>query len=411
MLRAKAGDCILLQSGHNDESRDEVKGMHSRFGRGNDDKTFVRWLEEVYVPSAKIKDVQLIFVTSMTRIDSNKTKEKPVISGFQYSVNPGIHFPGIMEMVAKKYDIPVINLYKRSINYISQYSGETAKGMFLAVEAGETPGKTNTGSYANGNPSGESDGTHSKEALAKQWVRLILMEIVEKDLFPKEFMKQDVIKALRENDERLIFPEISNDVLDGDNAYYRNQIERMIKIGALTQDDKGYFYPKKAISEKEFAQGIEKIWNISLDDKGNEKLLLRERMAYFVLNAYIKKFGRDLEGKWNKPAYMTDYNGVNVSPDSPYYDPNLDGESAQYYPLVAWNHIEDRLDIDINYTEVMKECYELGLIRAEKGIERGRMVNGTYIEPKTVVTREKAAKQLFFLSVLSHDIKEENDKF
>ena len=80
LLSARPGDCVLLQSGHNDESRDELKGMHTRFGRGNDEKTFTRWLEEVYIPAAKALGISLIFITSMTRIDSEKTEKEPVFS-------------------------------------------------------------------------------------------------------------------------------------------------------------------------------------------------------------------------------------------------------------------------------------------------------------------------------------------
>lgn len=411
MLSAKPGDCVLLQSGHNDESRDELKGMHTRFGRGNDEETFTRWLEEVYIPAAKALGICLIFVTSMTRIDSEKTEIEPVFGGFQHSENPHIHFPGIMEEIAGKHDIPVVDLYSRSVDYISQIGGEAAKGMFLGVEPGETPGKTNSGSFANGNPSGSCDGTHSKEALAKQWVRLILLEIVEKKLFPLQFLKEEVLKALQSGDERALYHEISLDVRIGENAYYRNSIERMIRMGALKQDEQGYFYPKKVITEREFQSAIECLWKITLDIDITDKALTREKMAFVILKAYELKFGKTAEGKWNRPVYMTDYNGVNVAPDSPYYDPNLDGESAQYYPLVTWQHIEDRDEISPEYAEVMKEVYELGLMRSECGIERGKMKNGTLMEPHKEVTREKAAKELFFLSVLPHDIKEENDKF
>jgi len=37
------------------------------------------------------------------------------------------------------------------------------------------------------------------------------------------------------------------------------------------------------------------------------------------------------------------------------------------------------------------------------------MMNGTLMEPGKPVTKEKAAKELYFLSVLTHDVKEEND--
>lgn len=410
MLCAKKGDILLLQSGHNDESRDEVKGMHTRFGRGNDETTYTRWLEEVFIPATRMKGVELIFVTSMTRIDSEKTGEEVAFAGFRYSEEPKVHFPGIMKRVASKYEIGVIDLYERSVGYLRELGGLAVKGMFLAVEAGETPGKTNTGSYANGNPSGACDGTHSKEALSKQWARLILLEILDKKLSPLQYMRLDVVKALESTDERALYPEISLDVISGENAYYRNQIERMIRMGIMSQDKNGCFYPKAVICENEFAEALERMWQIKLGFKGAACELTRERMACLVMEAYKLRFGKDIEGNWNKPVYMTDYNGVNVSPDSPYYDPNLDGESAQYYPLVTWQHIEDRDEISPQCMEAMREVYELGLMRSECGIERGKMQNGTRMEPKLPVTREKAAKELYFLSVLIHDVKDENDK-
>ncbi len=411
MLCAKKGDILLLQSGHNDESRDEVKGMHTRFGRGNDETTYTRWLEEVFIPATRMRGVELIFVTSMTRIDSEKTGEEVVLAGFQHSKEPGVHFPGIMKQVAAKHGICVIDLYERSVGYLKELGGLAAKGMFLAVEAGETPGKTNTGSYANGNPSGACDGTHSKEALSKQWARLILLEILEKKLSPLRYMKESVVKALESGDERALYPEISVDVISGENAYYRNQIERLICMGVMRQDENGYFYPQKEITESEFAEALERMWQIELSVERTDCVLTRERMACLVLEAYKLRFGKDEDGRWNKPVYMTDYNGVNVSPDSPYYDPNLDGESAQYYPLVTWQHIEDKDEISPGAFEAMREVYELGLMRSECGIERGKMMNGMLMEPKKFVTKDKAAKEIYFLSVLTHDVKEENDKF
>lgn len=412
MLAAKPGDYLLLQSGHNDESRDELKGMDTRFGRGNDETTYTRWLEEVYIPAARVRGVNLIFVTSMTRIDSEKTGKTPVLAGFQYSENPGIHFPGIMKKIAAEHGIPVLDLYERSVEYVKQLGGEAAKAMFLSIEAGETPGKTNSGSYANGNPSGSCDGTHAKEALAKQWVRLILTEICMQKLKLAEYLKEEVHRAIEANEERILFPEISDDVQTGENAYYRNQIEKMIKMGILSHDDERKFYPKKEMGEEEFCCALEKLWNIRLSDKQKDsrKILTRERMACFILEAYETRFGKEKDGSWRKPVYMTDYNGVNLSPDSPYYDANLDGESAQYYPLVTWEHIEDKEEIKPEYKDTLKQVYELGLMRSEYQIQRGKMINGRRIEPKKTVTREKAAKELFFLSVLIRDKKEENDK-
>ncbi|MBB6635731.1 hypothetical protein [Cohnella thailandensis] len=50
----------------------------------------------------------------------------------------------------------------------------------------------------------------------------------------------------------------------------------------------------------------------------------------------------------------------------------------------------------------------MGLIRSEKGIARGRMMNGSEFEPKLAVTRAKASKALYFMWVLGQNVQEEN---
>lgn len=143
----------------------------------------------------------------------------------------------------------------------------------------------------------------------------------------------------------------------------------------------------------------------------NSGTLNRETMAGIVYDAYSLKFGRNAEtGEWNKPKYMTDYNGSSVSPDDPEYDPNLTGESAQYYPLVGWGNLTDTKDISREYLEKFYEVYNLGLMRSEKGLSRTKMMNGTELEPKAEVTRAKAAKELFFLFGLQQNIKTENQE-
>ena len=63
--------------------------------------------------------------------------------------------------------------------------------------------------------------------------------------------------------------------------------------------------------------------------------LSREIMGCILFDAYLLKFGKDENGYYKKPKYMTDYNGTNLSPEDANYDPNLVGESATYYPLTT----------------------------------------------------------------------------
>jgi hypothetical protein len=133
--------------------------------------------------------------------------------------------------------------------------------------------------------------------------------------------------------------------------------------------------------------------------------LRRETMAVLLHDAYQAKFRA-------RPAYMTDYNGKTLVPGMPGYDPNLDAgaQGAMYYPLVRWTQLTDTQGVSAANLAKVREAYELGLIRSEAGIARGRMVNDRLLEPQAPVTRAKAAKALYFMWVLAQPPKEENDR-
>ena len=130
--------------------------------------------------------------------------------------------------------------------------------------------------------------------------------------------------------------------------------------------------------------------------------LSREVMGAILDDAYHATFAA-------RPAYMTDYNGKTILPGSPGYDPNLDtgARGAMYYPLVRWAQLADTGDASPVYADKLRDAYELGLIRSEAGIARGRMVNGRLLEPRAGVTRAKA---VYFMWVLAQAPKEENQQ-
>lgn len=411
LLQATPGDYLLLQSGHNDESTGDSMGPFARFGRGNTGVGYENWLREEYLPAIRSRGIHLVLITPMTRINKLATGEEVEFSGFKNSEIPGIDFPAIMKRVANEFNIPLIDLYEESMKYLKEIGREAAFAMFLSVEPGETPGKTNSGSYANGNPSGAIDGTHCKETLSKQWARIIVSQIQKLELPIKEALKEEVRNAIETGDWFSVLPELSLDVLTGENAYYREQIECLLKHHVLEHTRKNYFSPKEEMKTKDFINGITNIWELPEGFGANYEgfVLTREVMAAILYDAYLIKFGKEEDGRWRKPKYMTDYNGKALSPEDPNYDPNLIGESAQYYPLVPFQAILDLNSIDASYFEKFHTVYELGLLRSEEGIRRGVMKNGVYLRPKQVVTREKAAKVLYFLRILSKDIYEETN--
>lgn len=692
LLTAKPGDYVFIHSAHNDETSDEM----SRFGRGTSAGMYKNFLENVYIPAIKAMGAIPVLVTSMPRTSDGQYREndsKP--NGF----NPDS--PGIMRATAAADNgVKLIELYEGSKKYIDEIGKDETVYIYQSLEAGETAGKTNSGSYANGHPDNKIDGTHYKEAYAKQLARIIAQDIyAQKEDSTMGILADaltDGVKAACEDGDwtNHVFPEMAKDVStvggasQGTNAYYRNQIEKMLQLGVMAKDSEGNFNPKAPMTVGSFANSLTKAWSLdtsvlsdytgdveepevtekpnetekpgettapvdavkavvtydangrltglSLDtsykytgsveavagskvlvwnnmtdmeplcnpvtenaavslsevgdsvkyavdaaatygsnqvigdaetitltlandtfstkaysgiegytayvsgannpkddagigysaDKANlpttgsyfvfnpaqdgmlsvtyvlnankaffiieadetsnapvegfngtvtaskvyttsefnvkagksyyvfctgsklglfgyeytpggavstptpkptvdpnatpepelvektaidkDAALTREAMAAIVYDAYEAKFGKAADGSWNKPVYMTDYNGTNLPPDDPNYDPNLTGASSQYYPLVGWGALTD---IDRFHTSLYgkaKEVYNLGLMRSEKGIARGKMANGTEMEPLTVVTREKAAKELYFLYNLIQDKKTEN---
>lgn len=404
LMTGSEGDFVFIQSGHNDEKKGNDIGVAAdptgRFGVGSTEKMYREYLENCYIPAIRARGMVPILVTPMTRASKFENGE------FKNSfTTEDREFPKVMKEVAKKLNVPLVDLNSLSCEYLTEIGYEDAMAIVMSLEAGETPGKTNSGSYANGHPDNKIDTTHFKEALAKQYARLVVEEVKKlatngfSELEPLvDFMADDVESG---NWER-VYPEVCVDVV-GENSYYRNQIEKMVQIGAMKKDEDGKFNPKNSISIEEYLEGLKTIYGEDIFEGNTYGCgeLTREVMAKINLDAYNSKFDE-------KPKYMTDYNGTNISPDDPNYDPNLVGEEAQYYPLVGYGKITDKSEIDEKYKKAMEDSYELGLIRSEE-CERGKMENGYKLEPKAIVTREKAAKYLYFMYVLGSDINKEND--
>ena len=403
LMTGSEGDFVFIQSGHNDEKEGNDIGTASdptaRFGVGSTEAMYRSYLENCYIPAIKARGMIPVFVTPMTR--ASKYEDGEFKNTF---TKEDRQFPKVMREVAEEYNIPLVDLNTLSCEYLTEIGYDAAMAMVMSLEAGETPGKTNSGSYANGHPDNKIDTTHFKEALAKQYARIVAEEV--KTLSDSYTELKPVVEAMttdvRAGDWSQAYPEVCKEVT-GENAYYRNQIEKMVQLGAMTKDSEECFRPNAEMTVSEYVYAIEKLYGKGCVDpaKYGEGVLTREVMTQINLDAYNYKFTE-------KPKYMTDYNGTNISPDDPNYDPNLVGEEAQYYPLVGYGNITDKDQISPEYRDTMEDAYELGLIRSED-VERGKMENGYTLDPQGVVTREKAAKYLYFMYVLGSDINTEND--
>lgn len=411
LMTGHKGDFVLVQSGHNDEKNGKDKGVVSdptaRFGTGSTEEMYRNYLEYCYLSAIEVRGMIPILVTPMTRVKGD-AKE-----GYVYTdtfTTEDRQFTKVMRETAKDNNVPLVDLNEDSVNYLNELGVKGATAVVMSIEAGETPAKSNSGSYANGHPQLKIDGTHMKEALTKQYARFIVTDLakLEKDysyLKPlTDAYTSDVKDAIVTGNWDKVYPEVAKDCLTGDNAYYRNQIEKMLQLGVMSKDSDGNFNPQNIMTVKEYISALTKIYKIDESAFKNytDGNLTREVMAAINLDAYNMKFK-------SKPKYMTDYNGNNITPDDPNYDPNLVGTEAQYYPLVGYNAIKDRMSISLKFADKVKDAYNLGLIRSEVGIERGKVQNGYYIEPQKEVTRAKAAKSLYFMYVLGSDIHTEND--
>lgn len=419
LMTGKKGDYVFIQSGHNDERKGTkvgtADGENARFGGGSTEEMYEKFLTDIYLPACRARGIIPVLVTPMSRVNTKTQEGEEFTDSFTER-----KFPDVMRKVVKKENVTFVDLNKKSLEYYNELGANALYNIVMSLEAGETPGKTNSGSYANGHPDNKIDGTHFKEALAKQFARMIVEEIYEgsqngdksaEGIF--NCLKNDVKKALVNDDWSKVYPEICNDTITGEGSYYRNQIEKMVKLGYMDKDSEGNFNPSKDMEAEEFIESVGEIWNIDVTElkntyKNSDKALTREVMAAVLYDAYMLKFGK-ADNAYVKPEYMTEYNGTTVTPDDPNYDPNLVGQEAQYYPMVGFGALTDTAAIDSKYADKVKEAYNLGLVRSEEGIERGVMKDGTALEPKAVVSRAKAAKALYFIYVLSEPILGENN--
>lgn len=405
LMDGHVGDVVMIQFGHNDESLDEGR----RFGRGSTEAMYESFITDFYLPAIRARGMVPVLVTPMSRVNGNARPGDAYVNSFSKR-----RFPALMKKLGAAHGVTVVDLNALSVDYYNAVGVAGIRPMVMAIEAGETPGKTNDGSYANGHPANKIDGTHFRESLSKQYARMVVSELArlagQGDRVAAGIVAQlrsEIRTAIAAGDWSAVHPEIAGDIVAGEGATYRDQIEKLLQLRVLHKDAQGRFNPQQAMQTREFAAALAGVLRLPAGSLAQyaEGPLSRELMGAMLLDAYRSRFS-------GKPAYMTDYNGKTVVPGAPGYDPNLDSgaQGAMYYPLVGWAQLLDTDEVSASYAAKLQQAWELGLIRSEAGIERGRMINGRLLEPKALVTRARAAKALYFMWVLAQPPKAENDK-
>jgi len=402
LLAARVGDVVLIQFGHNDESTDEAR----RWGRGGSEAMVEELIRAVYLPAIRARGLRPVLVTPMSRVPGALKPGEAYVDSFQTR-----GFPALLRRLGVELGVPVVDLNARSVQFYNQAGPAAVTAMVMSIEAGETPGKTNTGSYANGHPADKIDGTHFKESMSRQYARLVVTELArlagQGDALAGSvlaWLRPDVKAALAAGDWSAVYPEIARDIVDGEGAYYRNQVEKLLQLGVLSLDSQRLFHPGQPMDSREFAVALARLLKLPPEEAAGTGPLTREAMAVLLLRGYEARFR-------TKPAYMTDYNGAGTVAASG-RDPNLDGgaRNARYDPLLPWAALVDGAQVAPALVPQVRRAYELGLIRSEQGIARGRMLNGDVLEPQKIVSRAKAAKVLYFMWVLAQPPKAQNEQ-
>lgn len=415
LLSGKKGDYVLLQSGHNDE-RDRNEGAdpdgeHSRFGRGSTEEMYYGILTRHFLPAIRAVGMIPVLVTPVTRINAGCGEDTVFRDSFQKR-----KFPAVMRRAAADTGTLLLDLNRKSVEHFNEVGPGAAKAMVMSLEPGETPGKTNGGSYANGNPGNHADGTHYKECLSRQYCRMVVEELERtgrEENFAAaglwECLTQEAKEAALRRDFSKVFPEICKDTVSGRGAYYRNQIEKMVELGVFHKDEEGNFHPLSPCDGEEFLEGIRKIWKLpaGFTTECGKGPFLKKDAACILYDAYGAGFGWE---ESDKPPYMTDYNGKNIDPTNPDFDVNLPSGETMYYPLTEFGRVTDLKELPPDVLAKLEAVYRLGLMRCEGGIERGSLENGVLFLPNTPVTREKAAKYLYFCFVLGQKVTKENHR-
>ena len=279
LISGKQGDYVFIHSAHNDETT-----SLNRFSRGAglysgnleaNNANYQRWLD-MYVEAIKARGMMPVLVTAMPRTKNgvySESEDKP--NGF----NPDS--PALMRAkAASDPQVGLVELYDGATSYIDSLDSEEVKYIYNSYEAGETPAENS----ANGTG---GDGTHYREAAAKQWTRIMLQSIydqanAETDTYTDKAIMQELVAlmpdevtaAAQSGDWSAVFPEMASDVSavgvvpgaqkqSEENYYYRNNIEKALELGLLHKNGENLFMPNAIVTVGEFARGAEKAFGLA----------------------------------------------------------------------------------------------------------------------------------------------------
>ena len=161
LLRAKAGDYVLLQWAHNDATA-------VRPNRYVCPEEFDGFLMK-YINSCRARGIYPILVTPVSRRNCDEHDGNFMLSFGKYR--------DVMLEVAKREKVPCVDLCTLSNNYLKEIGGQEAKTLYLWCPAGAYP----EGAYADG----VSDNTHLQEYGAEVYARMVAQALIAMNGFPE----------------------------------------------------------------------------------------------------------------------------------------------------------------------------------------------------------------------------------
>jgi len=156
------GDFVFIQFGHNDESKEKV----DRYTSPEDyKKNLVKFITETRerkaIPVLLTPVARRRFDTAGNVLESHE-----------------IYSPLVRE-VAKRYNVPLIDLDEKSKELLQQFGKEDSKWLFMQLDKNEHP------NY----PDGRNDNTHFNELGARKMAEIVLAEIKNLDLGLKDHIR------------------------------------------------------------------------------------------------------------------------------------------------------------------------------------------------------------------------------
>ena len=163
----KKGDYVLIQFGHNDESKEKVD-------RYTTPEQYKENLAK-FVNEARAKQATPILITPVSRRKFDK--EGKALETHQ-------EYTPLVKQVAAELKVPMIDLDEKSRALYQQMGEENSKLLFLQLQANEHP------NY----PDGKIDNTHFSELGARKIAQIVLQEIKNLNLTLANQVVKPIVK-------------------------------------------------------------------------------------------------------------------------------------------------------------------------------------------------------------------------